>query len=124
MRRSFLIVEHNTEGQFLLSKTLKRKFPEADVVSCHEASDAVARLQAAPCDAIVVHRAADADGAATIRQLLAVRPGTLIVMVSGYDRAQEALAAGATVFLPYDEWLLLGTRVAEEIRKREKKTRA
>jgi DNA-binding NarL/FixJ family response regulator len=118
MRRSFLIVEHNPEGQFLLSKTLKRKFPEAEVASCQEAGAAIDLLRAAAYDAVVVHRAADMDGAETIRQLLAARPGTLVVMVSGCDRANEALAAGASVFLPYDQWLLLGTVVTEEIAKR------
>ena len=34
-------------------------------------------------------------------------------MVSGIDRAAEAVAAGANLFLNYDEWLRIGTVVAE-----------
>jgi hypothetical protein len=33
-------------------------------------------------------------------------------MVSGLDRSAAALKAGATVFLNYDEWLRIGTIVA------------
>lgn len=119
MPRTFLIVEHNPEGQFLLSKTLKRKFPDADVRAFHEAAAAVAALREQAVDAVVVHRAADEDGVTTIRLLREVRPDTLIVMVSGYDRSKEASAAGAA-FLRYDEWLRLGTVVAEEMNLRSR----
>jgi hypothetical protein len=33
--------------------------------------------------------------------------------VSGFDRSQVALAAGATAFLNYDEWLRIGTVVSD-----------
>lgn len=120
MPRKFLIVEHNPEGQFLLSKTLKRKFPDAELRPCHEATEALEIIRHETFDAIIVHRAADADGAATIRRLLAVQPDALVLMVSGTDRSKEALAAGAVTFLNYDEWLRLGTVVAEEMNKRRR----
>jgi hypothetical protein len=34
-------------------------------------------------------------------------------MVSGLDRTQTAIEAGATTFLSYDAWLRIGTVVAE-----------
>lgn len=115
MPRTFLIVEHNPEGQFLLSKTLKRKFTDAEVRPFHEASAALEALRTEDFDAVIVHRASDEDGVVVIRQMREVRPDALIVMVSGYDRSKEALAAGATAFLPYDEWLRVGTVIAEEM---------
>jgi hypothetical protein len=35
------------------------------------------------------------------------------VMVSGMDREEAALAAGADVFLHYDEWLRIGSVVEQ-----------
>lgn len=42
-----------------------------------------------------------------------------IVMVSGIDRTQPALAAGADRFLLYDEWLRIGTMVQELLAERQ-----
>ena len=42
-----------------------------------------------------------------------------IVVVSGIDRTEEVLAAGATGFLSYDQWLLLGSRVRELLKPKE-----
>jgi hypothetical protein len=40
-------------------------------------------------------------------------------MVSGIDRSEAALAAGANAFLPYDEWLRIGTVVEHYMRSAE-----
>ena len=117
MPRQFLIVEHNPEGQFLLSKTLKRKFPDAVLHASHDADAAMEILKKVKVDAIIVHRAADMDGVRLTKALREAMPQGLIVMVSGYDRAKEAAAAGATLFLSYDEWLRVGTVVADELIK-------
>jgi hypothetical protein len=45
--------------------------------------------------------------------LLVPAPEILLVMVSGIDRRQTALAAGANSFLHYDEWLRIGTVAGE-----------
>jgi DNA-binding NtrC family response regulator len=121
MPRKFLIIEHNPEGQFLLSKTLKRKFPDAEVRGCQEAEAALSALQAETFDAVIVHRSADVDGATLTKQLRESNPDVVILMVSGYDRAKEALAAGATTFLSYDEWLRVGTVLADTLSAREAK---
>lgn len=121
MPRKFLIVEHNPEGQFLLSKTLKRKFPDADVCECHEADAAVSMVKAETLDAVIVHRAADVDGTTLTKLLRDSNPAVMIVMVSGYDRSKEALGARATSFLSYDEWLRIGTVVSDELKARESK---
>lgn len=112
MALRFLIVEFNPEGQFLLSKTLKRKFPTADLRICEESDAAVALVRGERIDAMIVHRAADADGVSVTRLLRAVNGTAPLVLVSGIDRTEEARAAGATCFLDYGEWLRLGTLVA------------
>ncbi|HUR59713.1 MAG TPA: response regulator [Opitutaceae bacterium] len=119
MARKFLIVEHNPEGQFLLSKTLKRKFPDAEVRGCQDADAALAAVKDERWDALIVHRSADVDGTSLTKMLREVGPDNLILMVSGYDRAKEALAAGATIFLSYDEWLRVGTVLADALTSRE-----
>ena len=122
MPRKFLIVEHNPEGQFLLSKTLKRKFPDAEVRGCQDADAALSTAREERWDAVIVHRAADVDGVSLTKLLRESHPDMLILMVSGYDRAKEALAAGATTFLSYDEWLRVGTVLADALAAREAKT--
>mgnify|MGYP001573799336 CR=1 FL=1 len=59
------------------------------------------------------HRAVEIDGLTLIRFLRRVSPQVPIVMVSGIDRAAEAQEAGATCFLNYDEWLRIGTVMAD-----------
>ncbi len=113
--RRFLIVEDNSEGQFLLARTLKRKFADAHVQSCEAIDAALAAVQQEKFDAIVVHRTGEAEGVTVTRELRAIVPEAVIVMVSGRDRSPEAAAAGATRFLNYEEWLRIGTVVAAEL---------
>lgn len=111
--RKFLIVDDNADSRFLLVKTLLRKFPQAVVQECQDGDAAVALVRAEKLDAIVAHRAAEVDGLTLIRMLRQANPTIPIVMVSGFDRAKEAITAGATCFLSYDAWLRIGTVVAE-----------
>lgn len=116
MPRTFLIVEDSTEGQYLLSRTLKRKFPDAAISTCEDADEALAIANRHVPNAVIVHRAADADGVAITRQLREQHPALVIIMVSGRDQSREAQAAGATRFLSYEEWLRIGTIVADELK--------
>jgi CheY-like chemotaxis protein len=111
--RKFLIVDDNADSRFLLVKTLLRKFPQAVVQECQDGDAAVALVRSEKLDAIVAHRAAEVDGLTLIRMLRQANPTLPIVMVSGFDRSKESLAAGATCFLSYDAWLRIGTVVAE-----------
>ncbi len=109
----FLVVDDNADSRFLLVKTLLRKFPQAVI---RETQDATAALTVAGSDrpaAVVVHRAADVDGITLLRRLRDANPTVPIVMVSGIDRSQVAVAAGATTFLNYDAWLRIGSVVAD-----------
>ena len=88
---------------------------------CEDADAAVAIIRSEVLDAVIVHRAADVDGATLTKLLRDSNPQVMIVMVSGFDRAKEARDAGATTFLSYDEWLRVGTVVADELKARESK---
>jgi DNA-binding response OmpR family regulator len=111
--RKFLIVDDNPDSRFLLVKTLLRKFPQAVIQETQDGESAVALTRAEPLDALIVHRAAEVDGITLIRMLRDVNSSIPIVMVSGLDRAKQAVEAGATTFLNYDAWLRIGTVVAE-----------
>ena len=111
--KTFLVVDDNADSRFLLVKTLLRKFPEAVIRECQESVDAVRIAKRNALSAIVAHRAADLDGISLIRELRAANPHVIIVMVSGLDRSLTAVAAGATCFLNYDEWLRVGSLVTD-----------
>lgn len=113
----FLIVDDNSDSRFLLVKTLLRKFPQAVIQECQHSDSAVQIAQKENPTAIIAHRAADTDGITLVRFLRHVNAAVPIVMVSGFDRSKEAIAAGATQFLNYDEWLRIGTVVAELLRE-------
>ena len=114
-QRKFLVIDDNSDGRALLTKTLMRKFPACVVQECQSADSAVTVTARKDLDAIIVHRLWEMDGATLIRALRAANPTVPIVAVSGIDRSQEAIAAGATSFIVYDEWLRIGSLVAELI---------
>ena len=118
----FLIVDDNPDSRFLLVKTLLRKFPQAVLQETQDGQSAVSLAQSDGLDATVVHRAADVDGITLVRMLRQVNRTMPIVMVSGIDRTQQALEAGASSFLNYDAWLRIGTVVAEHILARSAPT--
>jgi CheY-like chemotaxis protein len=113
LKPTFLVIDDNPDSRFLLVKTLLRKFPHAALEECQQADAAVARSATCRYAAIVVHRTPEVDGVTLIGMLRHRAPSVPIVMVSGIDRTQQALAAGATCFLHYDEWLRIGTVVAQ-----------
>src|SRR5437588_494848 len=94
--RRFLIVDDNADSRFLLSKTLLRKFPQAVLQECQDGEAAIAIAKSGEIDALVVHRATGIDGVSLVRDLRKVNANAPIMMVSGFDRTKEALAAGAT----------------------------
>ena len=108
-----LVIDDNPESRFLLTRTLVRKFPLSVVLECADAGTAVLTTRRETLDVIILHRTADVPGVELIEMLRAVTRAVPIIMVSGIDRATEAAAAGANFFLSYDEWLRIGTVVAE-----------
>jgi CheY-like chemotaxis protein len=99
----FLVIDDHDDHRFLLVKTLLRKFPHAAVQECQNGETALELARTEAYAAIVD----------LVRRLRELEPNVPIVMVSGIDRTSAALAAGATRFLHYDEWLRIGTVVTE-----------
>jgi response regulator RpfG family c-di-GMP phosphodiesterase len=109
----FLVVDDNSDSRFLLVKTLLRKFTNAIVLECQHGETSALIIQTEPLHAVIAHRTYDYAGAALIARLRKASVDVPIVMVSGIDQSAEALAAGATAFLRYDEWLRIGLVVSE-----------
>lgn len=110
---TFLVVDDNADSRFLLVKTLLRKFSSAVIHECVSAESTLEHCRRERPSAIVVHRAADLAGLALVPQLRRVQPDAPILFVSSIDRATAAIDAGASAFLLYDEWLRVGTLVAD-----------
>jgi CheY-like chemotaxis protein len=112
---SFLVIDFHAESRYLLVKTLLRKFPGATIHESDDADKAVEIARALDLVAIVTHRTFELSGAELVKQLRDADPDVLIVMVSGIDREEAALEAGATSFLHYDEWLRIGSVVENHL---------
>jgi CheY-like chemotaxis protein len=115
----FLVVDDVSENRFLITKTLLRKFPNSLVQECDSSVAALAATGHDNLSAIIVHRAADADGLSLISEMRELKSAVPIVYVSGQETCPGALEAGATAFLNYDAWLRVGT-VVEEVMAAEK----
>ena len=113
--RKFLVIDDVTDSRALVVRTLLRKFPSALIQECQESNTALLAASSEDYDLIIAHRTTDLDGLTTIRMLRKVSPTVPILMISGIDRSQEAIEAGATAFHSYDQWLLIGGVAAELI---------
>ncbi len=110
---SFLVIDDNADSRFLLVRTLLRKFPSATIHECVVIENALRFCEREPPAAIILHRTVELPGLAMLPQLRQLCPDTPILFVSSIDRQGAAAQAGATAFLLYDEWLRVGTVVAE-----------
>jgi DNA-binding NarL/FixJ family response regulator len=108
----FLMVEQIPRGESLLTQTLARKFPRAAIHYSADPAECLKIGAELPLDAIIVHRAIGITSEEMVRKLRQAMPATPIIMVSVSDRKDSALSAGATQFLLYDEWLMLGQVVS------------
>jgi DNA-binding NarL/FixJ family response regulator len=116
---TFLVIDDHAESRFLLTKTLSRKFSCATILETDSADQAFALLRSGEVAVIVCHRTFDTPGLALVQEFRAAGFRMPILMVSGMEREQAALAAGANAFLHYDEWLRTGTVVESLLKMAE-----
>jgi CheY-like chemotaxis protein len=117
-QHKFLVIDDNADSRFLLVKSLLRKFPASTIHECQSSTAALSMAKTTDLSAIVSHRTTETAGIALLRELRAINPRVPMVMVSGIDRNELALAAGADRFILFDEWLRIGTVVEELITSR------
>ena len=112
--RSFLVVADDPERLMLVSTTLHRKFPNAIVQTCRDSDAAIVVARDHTLDAIVAQRSSDLDELPLVKSLRAVTTAPIVLM-SGAHQGQVATQAGASYFLRRDQWLLVGSAVANLI---------
>ncbi len=113
--RKIIVIDHNTDSGVLLVRSLFRKFPSAVIQLCKESGTALQVAATERLDAVVLHRTEDDDAVTLVRSLRKIDSAVPIIVVSGIDRSEQVLAAGATGFLNYDKWLMIGQVVANAL---------
>ena len=116
--RRFLVIDHNPDSGSLLVRSLARKFPQSVIQLAKESGTAAVVAATERLDAVVLHRTLEDSAVELVRMLRNIDLAMPIVVVSGVDRSEEVLAAGASGFLNYDEWLMVGTFVANAVATR------
>lgn len=115
----FLIIDHNADGRFLLSKTLLRKFPQSIALECAHADTATTAAATEKLDLIVAHNTGDLTGCELIDTLRAANRDVPILAVTGNPNlGPSLLQSGASQVLNFDEWLLAGNVVEALLRER------
>jgi len=115
MSKTFLVIDADADGRALLVGTLMRVFPDGAVTECQDARMALKLVKGHAYDAIISHRAIGSDPETLIRAIRREKRDVPLLAVSGIDRRKQLVAAGATTFLNYEEWLMVGRTIAEMI---------
>lgn len=121
--RKFIVLDLNPEGLDILSRTLRRRFPEATVTTSATLEDALTINACEKVDAIVVHRPVGQTGEEAVRQFRKASATVPIVLISSTDRRASAIASGANAFLLYDQWQMLGGVLDDLIQEGAKRSR-
>jgi len=111
MPSQFLLIDDNRDGRCVIARAVQRKFHEAplhEFVTFAAALPLLRSLETDPGSWIVVTgQTSEHDPVALAAAVRAVHPQVLLIVL-GHNQAAAALAAGATHFLEYEAWLLLG----------------
>jgi response regulator RpfG family c-di-GMP phosphodiesterase len=109
--RKILLIDNHTDNRALLARTLLRKFPKVILSECKDRGTAIEAAGQEQVDVVVLHRTNDAEAVDLITAIRKVNKSVPILVLSGVDRSATVLKAGATKFLNYDEWLMVGSAV-------------
>ena len=113
-----MMVEDRDDDEFLISRAIKKEFPDAMLKSYRDAAEALSAAKSQRWDAFIVHRALDVGGIVVVKELRQAQPDAMIIMISGRNQTPEAIAAGADRFLGFDELQQLGPILAAEWKRR------
>jgi CheY-like chemotaxis protein len=115
-----LMVNDDEDALFLVSHAAKQEFPDAELITCRNADEALVLLRGQPVDAIVTdNRMPGTTGVAMVRAIRASDQTTIILMLTGAENVrEEALAAGVTVFMSTGSWSEVREKLRELLRPR------
>lgn len=113
-RRCILLVNDDEDSLFLLSRSVRKALPEADLVSMSRSVEALRFAQSHPIAAVVTdNRMPEMDGLTLVRRIRETDAHVPILMVTGsMDVAAAAAEAGANACLSWLSWAGIG----EELR--------
>jgi CheY-like chemotaxis protein len=112
--RRFLAIAEDSDRLTLVANTLRRRFPQAVVLTCRESEPAIELARTQRFDAIVANTSTDLTELPLVENLRAATTAPIILMSTG-SFEERALASGATRFLNVQRWLLIGTVVARVV---------
>ncbi|HZZ57446.1 MAG TPA: hypothetical protein VFE31_06425 [Opitutaceae bacterium] len=111
----FLLVDNDREGFFYYGRTLLRKFPQAVLMECKSAPEALQLIGDPALSGVVCHGAVGVRAEELIPQLRRRRADLPIIWVSSGPAKVAARDIGADRYLPFEEWLMVGTLLGELI---------
>src|SRR4051794_9521250 len=94
-----LLIDSDTDNSDLLVHAIRRVFPATELVQSGEAVESMSKLAVEEYDAVVVHRTDQISAINLVATVRKIAPTVLIIAVSGIDRSEGVLAAGADGFL-------------------------
>lgn len=110
-----LLIDHNPDTRDLVTLTLRKKFPAAKIVQHDGVEATLAAVRAQQADVIILHRTVEEIAVAMVSMIREINPTVPVIVMSGIDRSEEVLAAGATGFLNFAELSLLGNVVVNSL---------
>lgn len=111
--KQFLIIDSNARSRLLVVATLARNFPHAVITEASAIEEALSALTLAEVDAVVGFFKDVFEARVFVHLVRDEHPRVPIVIMSETDCGKAVLADGATRFLSCEEWLLVGTTLAE-----------
>lgn len=112
MQPRFLLIDDNRDGRSVIARAVQRKYRDAPLHEFGTFAAAVPTLTTLGAEAgnwiVVAGRTGEYATATLVAAIHATHPRVPIVALGREDEAEASLAAGASQFLAYEAWLLLG----------------
>jgi DNA-binding response OmpR family regulator len=115
-----LLIDSDTDNSDLLVHSMRRIFPGIELVQSRDAVEAMSKLAVEEYDAVVVHRTDQISAVNLITTARKIAPTVVLIAVSGIDRSEAVLAAGADGFLNSHEWARIGPVIGHALELRAK----
>jgi CheY-like chemotaxis protein len=114
-RAHILLVNDDENGLYLLERATAKEFPDAIILKSRDADTALDMLDCVAVDGVVTdNRMPGMSGVDLIREVRARGRMIPILMLTGNEMAREdAMAAGASLFLSTGSWTDIRARMRE-----------
>jgi CheY-like chemotaxis protein len=114
----FLLIDDNRDGRSIIARAVQRKYhaaPLREFTAFAAAAPALQRLETDPGNWIVVTGQTSEHDPVALAAAVRAAHSRVPIIALGRNEAAAALASGATHFLEYEAWLLLGVMIERVI---------